>query len=129
MKLVVIKSHLKDALRAVIGVTTEHANLPILKNVRVDAHDGKIILTATNLEVAIEYSLLGKVLEPGVTTLPAATLVNIINNLQSERLTISANAAHAVEITTDNYNATLQGAPPDEFPLIPKVKEAAQTTT
>lgn len=128
MKLVVIKSHLKEALSSVIGATTENANLPILKNICIDAKENKVLLSATNLEIALEYSLLGKVLEPGKTTVPAGMLMNILQNLESERINLETKQTN-LEITTDNYHATLQCVSSDEFPLIPKIKNPYGVTT
>jgi DNA polymerase-3 subunit beta len=128
MKLVVIRSHLREALGAIIGATIENSTLPILKNICIDAKEGKIVLSATNLEIAFEYSLLGKVLEPGKTTIPATMLANILGNLESERINLETKQTN-LEITTDNYQATLQCASPDEFPLIPKIKTPTGTIT
>lgn len=126
MKLVIIKSHLKDALAAVAGAIAEHAHLPILKNVFIEARSGKIILAATNLEIAVEYAVLGKVLDPGAITIPCGAFSNIINNLQSERLNLETKS-NTLDIKTDNYHATLQGMPSDEFPIIPKVTKTKGT--
>ena len=49
MKLVVIKSHLKDAIGIVSGASAENANLPVLKNILIEAKSGKITLAPTNL--------------------------------------------------------------------------------
>jgi len=121
MKLVVIKSHLKDAIGIVSGASAENANLPVLKNILIEAKSGKITLAATNLELALEYTILGKVLEPGRATIPAGMLAGIINNLQTERLNLEEKN-NSLDIKTDNYHAALQGISADEFPLIPKVK-------
>ena len=121
MKLIVIKSNLKDGLDVVSRAAGENTPLPILKNVLVEAQDGKINLTATNLEVALNYVVSGKIIEPGQVTVPAAVFLNIISNLPSERLTIEAKN-NSTEIKTDNYQAVLQGMPAEEFPLVPKIK-------
>ena len=54
MKLVIIRANLRDGLAAVERATGENQNLPILRNVLIEAEGGRIRLTATNLEIAIQ---------------------------------------------------------------------------
>lgn len=121
MKLVLIKTNLKDGLVAVGGASGENQNLPILKSVLLEADDNRIQLTATNLEIATRYAILGKIIEGGKSAVPINILLGIINNLQSERLNLEKKNNN-LEIKTDNYQAIIQGHNPEEFPLIPKTK-------
>lgn len=121
MKLVVIKSNFKTGLGAIERVSGEGLNLPILKNVLIEASDNAIRLTATNLEVATSYRVPGKVIENGKASVPLRVLSDVITNLQSERLNLEKKE-NSVEIKTENYSATLQGLSADDFPLVPKIK-------
>jgi DNA polymerase III subunit beta len=122
MKLALIKGHLKDAVAAVVGATTENQNLPILKNILIEAVGGAVTLTATNLEIAIRATLPGKVMEEGSVTVPATTLLQMVNNLTSERIGIDVKD-NVLSVTTDAYSATIQGVSPEDFPIIPSIKE------
>jgi DNA polymerase-3 subunit beta len=122
MKLAVIKGHLKDAVTAVVGATSDNQNLPILKNILIEAINGAISLTATNLEIAIRVSVPGKVMEDGAITVPASTFLQIVTNLGSERIGMETKGG-VLEIKTDAYEATVQGVSAEEYPLIPTVKE------
>ncbi len=126
MKIVLIKSHLKDAVERVVGATGNNQNLPILKNIFMQADEKGIVLAATNLEIAIRATVPGKVLEPGTLTVPASTLLQIVSNLTSERINLEVKN-NILEVKTDVYQATLQGVPGDEFPIIPTVKEERGT--
>lgn len=122
MNLVVIKENLKKGLNAVARAANENSQLPILKNVLVETTKNKISLIATNLEIAITYSVLGKVIEPGKITVPLNLFLNLINAIQSERINISLKN-NFLEITSDNYKAKIQGSSAEDFPIIPKIKE------
>jgi len=61
MRFIVIRSNLKKGISAVERSNSENPNLPILRNVLIEATDNKIKLTTTNLEVAATYSIPGKV--------------------------------------------------------------------
>lgn len=121
MKIVVIKNNLKDGLSAVGRIAGENLQLPILKNALLETLENKIVLTATNLEMAIKFAVSGKVIENGSMAVPVGILSSIISSIPSERLNLESKKG-VVEIKTDNYQATINSSPSDEFPLIPKIK-------
>src|SRR3989344_1166322 len=121
MKSIVIKGNLYDGLGVVERAVGENQNLPILKNILLEADQNHIHLTATNLEIAITATISGKTIEPGRTTIPAGMFANIVGNIQTERLNLEEQK-NILEIKTDNYEAKIQTLPSDDFPLIPKIK-------
>ena len=123
MKIVVIKNNLKDGLSAVGRIAGENLQLPILKSVLLETLENKIILTATNLEIAIKFFVSGKVIENGSIAVPSGLVSSIISSIPSERLNIESKKA-VIEIKTDNYQATVNSSPGDEFPLVPKIKNS-----
>lgn len=125
MNLVVIREKLKEGLDVVSRATGEGSQLQILKNVFLETKKNKLELTATNLELAITYSVLGKVIEEGKTTVSLNLFQNLINALQSERINLGVKNNN-LEIKTDNYKAKLNGTSAEEFPIIPKVKNKSQ---
>lgn len=121
MKFITLKENLKEMLSVVGRVSGGNSHLPILKNFLIEATDYEIKCTGTNLEVGVVYSITGKVIEKGKTTIPTNIFSNIINNIQTERLNIESKGT-TTTLTTDNYKATLQGLLSEDFPLIPKIK-------
>lgn len=126
MNLILIKDKLRDGLQAVSRASDSHQNLPILRNVLIASGDNQIKLSATNLEIAASYKVAGKVIEPGSITVPVETLLNLVNNIQNERLSIETRGS-TLEIKTDNYQAKIQGLPPEDFPLIPQVQNTEES--
>lgn len=122
MKFVSIRSNIKDAINAVQHAASENTNLPILKNIIINTEDGKISITATNLELAITAVMSGKIIEGGKVTVPAGLIMNLIGNLQSDRLNFESRGNN-LEIKTDNYSAVLQGLPAEDFPITPKIDD------
>ena len=120
MKFVAIQSNIKEAISVIERATGENLNLPILKNILITIENGGILFTATNLEVAINCKVSGKIIEDGKITVPLAPFSNLITNIQSDRLNFGKKGT-ALEIKTDNYSATLQGLPPEDFPITPKI--------
>lgn len=125
MKLIAIRSNIKDAVSAVEHAAGGNPNLPILQNVLIEATSEGITLTATNLELAITYHVSGKVIENGKVTVPLAPFSNLIMNIQSDRLNFNKKE-NSLEIKTDNYTAKLQGLPHEDFPVTPKIKNTKE---
>ncbi len=121
MKIIILKSNLKEGLDAIgkVGGDTS-TTLPILRNFLMETADGRVKLSATNLELATTSFVSGKVVEGGDLTLPFNIFNSIINNLQSERINLEKDGESLV-IKTDNYHAKIQGIKKEEFPIIPGI--------
>lgn len=121
MKVVILRSNLKEALSAVEKAIAENSNLPILKNVLFKTYNGKIKIAATNLDLAITKLTSGKIVEEGGITVPFGTFYNLVNNSDNERILIETQNNNLF-FKTDNYNAKIQGLDQEEFPIIPKIE-------
>jgi DNA polymerase-3 subunit beta len=122
MKFIAIQSNIKEAISVVERATNGNTNLPILKNTLIKAVGNSVSFTATNLEIATTYHVSGKIIEEGMITVPVALLSNIIGNIKSDRLNFETKE-NILEIKTDNYSATIQGLPHDDFPPVPKIAD------
>jgi DNA polymerase-3 subunit beta len=121
MNIIVIREKLKSGLDIVSRVSGDNTQLPILKNILITTEEGKIKFIGTNLEIGVTATVSGKVIEAGSMTVPTGLFLNIINNIQSERINLITKNS-ALEIKTDNYEARLQCLPAEDFPIIPKIK-------
>jgi len=121
MKFIAIRSNIKDAISVVEKAVSENSNLPILKNILIEAEENTITFVATNLEVAVTHRVAGKVIEDGKITIPLSLFSSLINNIQSDRLNFEKKE-NTLEIVTDNYSAVINGMPADDFPIAPKIK-------
>lgn len=120
MKLIILNNNLKEVLRSLGGAVGDNISLPILKNILIKTADNKIDFTATNLELGITVCAPGKIIENGSLTVPLNVFSNIVNHLTGERINLESKNYNLV-LKTDNYEATIQGLNPDDFPIIPKI--------
>lgn len=120
MKIIILKSNLKESLAAVEKAISESGNLPILKNVLFKTFNNKIKICATNLDLAITKITSAKIIEEGGVTVPFNTLYSLVNNSGSERISIETDKNNLV-FKTDNYSAKIQGVDSEDFPIIPKI--------
>jgi len=121
MKFIALRSNIKEAISIIEKAVGESSNLPILKNILIEAKDGVIIFSATNLEIAINHKVMGKIIEDGRVSPPLALLSSLIANLPTDRLNFETKENN-LEIATDNYSALINGLSPEDFPLTPTVK-------
>jgi len=124
MKLIILRSNLKEALSSLERAVSENNNLPVLKNILCKA-DSRLVLSATNLEVAVTCVANAKITEAGEITIPFTPLYNIVTSSTSERITLHSEGL-VLSVSTDNYEAKLQGVSAEEFPIIPKVEDEKQ---
>lgn len=102
------------------------SSLPILKNVLIRTDGNKIVVVGTNLELAVTSSFSGKIIENGEITVPFHVFFSIVKNLNAERVSLEVKAQKML-ITTDNYEASIQGQDAKEFPIIPSLHTPTQT--
>ena len=78
MKIKIQKAKLLDALKKVQSAANAKTPLPILANVKINAAEGQIGFTTTNLDLTLYAEAECEVSEPGVTTVPMKMLFNVV---------------------------------------------------
>jgi len=120
MKVIILRSNLKESLAVVEKAVSDTSNLPILKNVLFKTFNNKIKICATNLNVAVTKLTSAKIIEEGGITVPFSTFYSLVNNSGNERILIETEKNNLV-FKTDNYSAKIQGVDQEDFPIIPKI--------
>ncbi len=81
MKLKVDRATLLKALAHIQSVAEKRNTIPILANVLIAVRDGRLALTATDMEIAIVEDVAATTTRNGAATAPAATLYDIVRKL------------------------------------------------
>jgi len=126
MKLIILKSNLLIGLAAVERGVGNNTNLPILKNIHIKTDEGRIVLSSTNLELAVRYAISGKIIDPGEVVVPFQLFNSVMKNLNTERVTLEQKEKKFI-ISSDNYEAFIPGQDIQEFPIIPSLHEDFQS--
>ncbi len=117
MKLSLLQQDLLPVVSAV-SRSVGRTNLPVLANILIQTENGKLKLSATNLEIGVIKRVSAQVEEEGEVSVPAKTFLETISSLNAEKITLEA-SADQLKLTTSNFKATLNGIPASEFPAIP----------
>ncbi len=118
MKLQILQDNLKSGLFVVSHTASKNVNLPILHNVLIEAKDGNIKLSATNLEIGITCLLRGKVEVEGSYTVDAKIFYDFVSYLPNKKIDIEQKDDY-VEIVTEQQQTKINGQSVDEYPVIP----------
>jgi DNA polymerase-3 subunit beta len=102
--------------------------LPILGNVLLRTENGRLKLTATNLEVGINVWVPAKVDDEGAITVPAKLFTDFVNSLPPGPTELSLNVrTKTVHLKSGPYEANFKGLDAEEFPTIPVAPDKPTT--
>ncbi len=124
MKFSIEKDQILEALQKVQSIVGQRTTLPILSNVLLEAANGKLTLTTTDMEVSVRTSIEADIDEDGATTLPARRFFSICRDLPSHQVDIGVNTADVATIISGSYNCKLEGLSKDDFPPMPTFEES-----
>lgn len=105
-----------DALNRVGKCAAKSPVLPYLSNVKIDTMDGHVILTTTDLEQRMNFSIEAEVIHHGSTTLSAKKLLSLANSMSGEFVEMQTDENHHTTIKSGRTKAKLFGLPPNDFP-------------
>lgn len=116
MKFVVEREKLQRALAHVSSIIGAKSMLALLGNVLIEADNGLLTLTTTDLEMRITTSIEAEVETPGKTTLPARKLVSLIGSMTGSSVTFNVNAQDQAQISCGTGRFRLLGLAAGDFP-------------
>ncbi len=128
MKIQIDKEQLVAGLQSVQNVISSRTTLPILSNVLLQAADGKLVLTATDLDMTISRSVDVIVKKGGSTTFPAKKLFGIVRELTTPVIDLEIDARNVCTIEAGASFFKIHGLSADEFPQLPKIDDEKEIT-
>lgn len=127
MKLTVTQENLSRALQVVGRVASGKTPLPILNNILFRTDKNRLLLAATNLELAITQHVGSKIDQEGSITVPARLMSEFVTNLPKGNVELEVEGAK-LHIACGAYRSTINGMAADEFPELPSIVEKQVVT-
>jgi DNA polymerase III subunit beta len=116
----VLQENLAHGLNIVSRAVSPRSTLPVLANVLVATDEGRLRLSATNLELGITCWIGAKIEEEGSTTIPARTFTDLVSTLPSDRVQMSLNVrTQSINVVCGSSNTDIKCIDAQEFPPIP----------
>jgi DNA polymerase-3 subunit beta len=120
MKVSVLQENLAHGLSIVSRAVSPRSTLPVLANVLIATDDGRLRLSATNLELGITCWIGAKIEEEGSTTVPARTLTDLVNTLTDQRVDLELNVrTQKLNVRSGASDTTINCIDAQEFPPLP----------
>ncbi|RJQ14305.1 DNA polymerase III subunit beta [Candidatus Parcubacteria bacterium] len=127
MKLTCKKDYLKEAFSTAEKMLGKTLSLPILSNFLLSTDNGRLKISATDLEIGLNYWINSKIEKEGAIAVPGKLISSLINNLPDKPISFNSEKNKLI-VSCDKYKTTLQGFDPAEYPIIPKVKSEKTIT-
>ena len=122
MKFTITREQLQQGLVAVAASVPAKTTLPVLANILVEAGKDGLRLSGTDLDIAVSTTVPASIDQEGAITLPAKKLVEIVRELPSAAIRVTAAGEQRVTIECGRARFRLLGLPREEFPAFPAVK-------
>jgi len=120
MKVTVLQENLAHGLSIVSRAVSPRTTLPVLANVLVATDEGRMRLSATNLELGITCWIGAKIEAEGSTTVPARTFVDLVGTLPAEQVNLNLIAANqTLNVRCGASNTDIKCIDAQEFPPLP----------
>ncbi len=124
MKLEVLQEDLNQGLSVVSRFIASRPQLPVLANILFSAEkNNRLKLSATNLDIGIQYWIDAKVNKPGELTIPAKEISEFVSYLSPGKLDLETIKEGQIKIGSKQGESTFTGMEAEEFPEIPTVDE------
>ncbi len=121
LEITVSRAELLRELTAAQGVVERKTTIPILSNFLFEAtDDGKLTITATDLDLSLRTSCTAKVKKAGACTIPARKLYDYIKLLPEGDISLKLMDNHWVQIRAGRSNTKMVGMARANFPQVPE---------
>jgi len=120
---VIDKEKFLDILAGVQNVTNKKNTMAILANILLQLEDSKLTITATDMEVCLQFYMEAQEMMAGSITLPSKKLYEIVKASSSATIEVKEMENNWVAIKAGASIYNLAGIASAEYPEIPKWEE------
>jgi len=120
MKASVTQQHLAHGLSIVSHAVSPRSTLPVLANVLVATDEGRLRLSATNLELGITCWIPAQIQEEGSITVPARTFVDLVGTFPTDMVQLSLDQrTQTLNVVCNSSAHEIKGIDAQDFPPVP----------
>ena len=120
MKVTVLQENLARGLSIVSRAVSPRSTLPVLSNILIATDEGRLRLSATNLELTITSWIAARIDEEGSTTVPSRTLSDLVNTLPGDQVQLRLDTkSQTLHVKGGTSNNDIKCIDAQEFPPLP----------
>ena len=120
MKVTVLQENLARGLGIVSKAVSPRSTLPVLANVLIASDEGRLRLSATNLEMGITCWIPARIEEEGSTTVPARTFSDLVSTLPGDQVMLKLDLqTQTLNVRSGTSTNDIKCIDAQEFPPLP----------
>jgi DNA polymerase III subunit beta len=120
MKVTVLQENLARGLSTVAKAVSPRSTLPVLANILIASDEGRLRLSATNLEMGITCWIPARIDEEGSTTVPARTFSDLVSTLPSDQVLLKFDSStQTLNVRGGTSTNDIKCIDAQEFPPMP----------
>jgi DNA polymerase III subunit beta len=121
MTLSLLQENLNNALVNVSRFVSSKNQLPILNNILLSTDNGRLKLSATNLELSINYWIGAKIEEEGNITVPSKEITEFVSYLTPGKIDLSLKGDNLLNLSSSKTESTFTTNPSTDYPDFPSL--------
>ena len=120
MKVTVLQENLARGLGTVSKAVSPRSTLPVLANILIASDEGRLRLSATNLEMGITCWIPARIEEEGSTTVPSRTFNDLVGTLPSDQVNLKLDVqTQTLNVRGGTSTNDIKCIDAQEFPPLP----------
>jgi DNA polymerase-3 subunit beta len=120
MKVTVLQENLARGLSVVSRAVSPRSTLPVLSNILIATDEGRLRLSATNLELGITCWIAARIDEDGSTTVPSRTFSDLVSAMPSDQVQLTLDLkTQSLHVKGGASNNDIKCIDAQEFPPLP----------
>ena len=120
MKVTVTQQNLAHGLNIVSRAVSPRSTLPVLANVLIATDEGRLRLSATNLELGITCWIPAQIAEEGSVTVPSRTFSDLVTIFPPEPVTLTLDVrTQTLNLVCNSAVHDIKGIDAQDFPPMP----------
>jgi len=121
MKVSILQENFNSALNNVSRFISTKNQLPILNNLLLSTDSGRLKISATNLELSINYWIGAKIEQDGSTTIPPKEITEFVSYLSSGKIDLSLKENNLLSVSSQKTESTFTTIPALDYPEFPLI--------
>jgi len=120
MRVTVLQENLARGLGVVSKAVSPRSTLPVLANILIASDEGRLRLSATNLEMGITCWIPARIEEEGSTTVPSRTFSDLVSTLPSDQVLLKLDVkTQTLNVRGGTSTNDIKCIDAQEFPPLP----------
>ena len=122
MHIICPREELQKGVSIVSKAVSNKTTMPILECILIQTKEGRILMTANDMELGIETEIHGIIEDNGRIAIDAKIFSEIVRRLPDNDISIEPDGTDSVKIQCEKINFTIPGKNADEFTFLPEVE-------